>query len=153
MNSPQQLAKHIRDFHFGGNWTVSCLKDLTEDVNWKQATQKIEDLNTIAALVYHINYFVRAVIPVLEGGKLDAHDKFSYDHPPINSKEEWDDFLEKVWADAKTFARLVEHLPEDRLYLNFEQEKYGSYFRNILGIIEHSHYHLGQIAIIKKLLN
>ena len=31
-------------------------------------------------------------------------------------------------------------------------EKYGNYFRNLTGIIEHLHYHLGQIVLIKKLI-
>jgi len=30
--------------------------------------------------------------------------------------------------------------------------KYGNYFRNIVGVIEHIHYHLGQIVLIKKIL-
>jgi hypothetical protein len=30
--------------------------------------------------------------------------------------------------------------------------KYGNYYRNLHGIIEHTHYHLGQIVLIKKLL-
>jgi hypothetical protein len=29
-------------------------------------------------------------------------------------------------------------------------EKYGNYYRNIHGIIEHIHYHLGQIVLIEK---
>ncbi|HAI83731.1 MAG TPA: DUF1572 domain-containing protein, partial [Chitinophagaceae bacterium] len=28
----------------------------------------------------------------------------------------------------------------------------GTYYRNILGLIEHTHYHLGQIALIKKII-
>lgn len=153
MTSPKQLAKHIRDLHFGGNWTVSCLKDLTADISWEQANQKHEDLNTIVALVYHINYFVKAVIPVLEGGQLDAHDKFSYDHPNISSEQDWEIFLDEIWRDANQLADLIETLPEEKLAEIFEQEKYGTYYRNLLGIIEHSHYHMGQIAIIKKLVN
>jgi len=32
------------------------------------------------------------------------------------------------------------------------EEKYGNYYRNFHGIIEHCHYHLGQIVLIKKML-
>ena len=31
-------------------------------------------------------------------------------------------------------------------------EKYGTYYRNFHGLIEHAHYHLGQIVLIKKLV-
>jgi len=43
----------------------------------------------LPALVYHINYYVAAVLPVLQGGPLDASDKYSFDLPPIQSKEDW----------------------------------------------------------------
>ncbi len=35
----------------------------------------------------------------------------------------------------------------------FIEKKYGSYLRNIEGVIEHSYYHLGQISLIKKMIN
>jgi len=60
--------------------------------------------------------------------------------------------LEKTWADASEFANMTEQMPEDRLVKDFAGSKYGSYFRNILGIIEHNHYHLGQIVILRKII-
>jgi len=35
----------------------------------------------------------------------------------------------------------------------FVDEKYGTYLRNIEGVIEHCYYHLGQISLIKKLVS
>ena len=89
MNINQQIAKHFRDAYFGGNWTSVNLKDSLKDVSWQQATTKVYNFNTIATLVYHIHYYVKAVVPVLRGGSLDAHDKFSFDHPPIHNNEQW----------------------------------------------------------------
>jgi len=34
----------------------------------------------------------------------------------------------------------------------FVLEKYGTYRRNIEGMIEHAYYHLGQISLIKKMI-
>ncbi len=147
-----QIAKHFREIHFGGNWTSSNLKDQLADINWQQANTKVYSFNTIAALVFHINYYVAVVLKVLQGEALNASDKFSFDHPPINSKEDWENLLNKVWTDAEKFAVLVEQLPETKLLENFEDEKYGNYYRNLHGIIEHSHYHLGQIVLIKKII-
>jgi len=47
---------------------------------------------------------------------------------------------------------LIEQLPESQLWVTFSQEKYGNYYRNLHGIIEHIHYHLGQIVLIKKII-
>ena len=152
MNLTTQIAKHFRDVYFGGNWTCSCLKENLNDVNWQQATTTVYSFNTIATLVYHTNYFVSAVLKVLQGESLNASDKYSFDHPPILCQQDWENMLAKVWADAEEFASLVEQLPESKLYETFSAEKYGNYYRNIHGIIEHTHYHLGQIVLIKKIL-
>lgn len=151
MNLIAQIAKHFREVHFGGNWTCSNLKDSLTDVTWQQATAQVYTFNTIAALVFHINY-LSAVLQVLQEKPLNASDKFSFDHPPINSREDWENLLDKTWTDAENFARLLEALPESKLWENFPEEKYGNYYRNFHGIIEHTHYHLGQIVLIKKLL-
>ncbi len=153
MNLPFHLAKHFREIHFGPNWTSSNLKEQLADVSWQQATTQVYSFNTIAKLVYHIHYFVQAAMEVLEGRPLDAHDKYSFDVPPIRSQNDWSALLNKVWADAERFSDLVEALPEHQLWETFSDEKYGNYYRNIQGIIEHCHYHLGQIALIKKMVS
>jgi hypothetical protein len=153
MNIPQQIAKHFREIHFGGNWTSSNLKEHVSDLTWQQATTKVYSCNTIVALVYHMNYYVSAVLKVLQGNSLNAHDKYSFDHPPIHSQEDWENLLDKTWTDAQNFAALIEQLQESKLWENFVEEKYGNYYRNLHGIIEHCHYHLGQIVLIKKILS
>lgn len=60
--------------------------------------------------------------------------------------------MNKTFADAENFAGLVEQLPESALWESMSDEKYGNYYRNLHGIIEHTHYHLGQIVLIKKIL-
>ena len=152
MKLTAQIAKHFRDVHFGGNWTSVNLKETLTDVSWQQATTKIYSLNTIATLVFHINYYVSAVTKVLQGEPLTAHDKYSFDLPPIQNQEDWEKLLNKTWSDAENFAKLIEQLPEAKLGEIFSEEKYGTYYRNIHGIIEHTHYHLGQIVLIKKIL-
>ena len=152
MSLTRQIAKHLRDVHFGGNWTTSNLKDSLADVTWQQATTRVHSFNTIAALVYHVNYYVSAVLKVLEGEALSAKDEYSFNHPPVLCHEDWEKLLDKTWADAEKFAKLIEQLPDSRLEEDFIDAKYGSYYRNIAGITEHLHYHLGQLVIIKKLL-
>ena len=153
MNLTAQIVKHLREVYFGGNWTSSNLKENLADVTWQHATTKVYSFNTIAALVYHMNYYVSAVLKVLQGEPLTARDKYSFDLPQILSQEDWENLLNKTWTDAENFASLIEQLPESKLWETFVDEKYGNYYRNIHGIIEHTHYHLGQIVLIKKILS
>ncbi len=152
MPIPHQIATHFRQLFFGGNWTSVNMKDTLANVHWKKATTQVHSFNTIAALVFHTNYYVDVVIKVLHGEPLYAHDKFSFDLPPISSDEDWNKLLNKTWADAETFAALIEQLAESKLWETFMEGKYGNYYRNLHGIIEHTHYHLGQIVLIKKLV-
>ena len=152
MNLTAQIAKHLRDVLFGGNWTAVNLKEVLSNVTWQEATRKVYSLNSIAALVYHTNYYVTAVSRVLTGQPIDASDKFSFDHPPIQSQEDWEKLMDKTWTEGENICRLIEQLPESKLGDIFVNEKYGNYYRNLHGIIEHYHYHLGQIVLIKKIL-
>ncbi|WP_118975830.1 DUF1572 domain-containing protein [Taibaiella koreensis] len=152
MNTAAQIAKHLRDVHFGGNWTSVNLKDTLTDVTWQEAVMKVHSFNTIAVLVFHINYYISAVRKVLEGGPLEAKDALSFALPPITGPEEWEQLQEKTWADAEAFAILAGRLPDEQLDVLFVKEPYGNYYRNLQGIVEHTHYHLGQIVLIKKIV-
>lgn len=152
MKITSSIASQLKVVYFGGNWTFANLRDTLKDVTWEQANTKVEGFNSILALVYHIHYFVNVLTLVLEGKPLDAHDKFSFDHPEISSQEDWKLFIDEVFNRATTLANLIEELPDDNLSKIFVLEKYGSYYRNLTGVIEHIHYHLGQIVIIKKMI-
>ncbi len=152
MSVTKIIAKHLREVHFGGNWTYSNLKDCLNGLTWQQASTQLEGLNSILALVYHMQYYVKAILGVIEQQPLTASDKFSFNHPAINSQEEWESFTYQVFADAEKLAGLIEQLPDSILETTFYDDKYGNYGRNFMGNIEHIHYHLGQIVIIKKLL-
>ncbi len=147
-----QAAKHFREIHFGGNWTCVNLRDTLAGLTWQQATKQVYACNTIATLTYHIHYFVVVALKVLQGEPLIGNDKHSFDHPPITSQDDWENFVERTYTDAEHFARLLETLPDSTFREDFDDPKYGSYFRNIHGIIEHAHYHLGQMVIIKKMV-
>ncbi|MES2560171.1 MAG: DinB family protein [Bacteroidota bacterium] len=152
MSLTQNIAKHLRDIHFGGNWTVSCMKDALTGLTWEQASTKVYDFNTIAVLTYHTTYYVAALLEVLQGKPLNAKDEYSFNLPPIRSQHDWEQLLDKAWMQAEQAAQLIEKLPDSQLLENFTDEKYGNYYRNIQGNIEHMHYHLGQIVLIKKIV-
>jgi hypothetical protein len=153
MSLTKQIAEHFKQVHFGGNWTAVNLTTTLADIDWQMATAKVYGLNSIAILVFHMNYYVSEVmLKVMQGIPVTAHDKFSFDMPPIQSQDDWEKLLQKTWNDAGQFIALMEQLDDSKLQDTFITEKFGNYYRNLSGIIEHTHYHLGQIAIIKKII-
>ncbi|MBK8625508.1 MAG: DinB family protein [Saprospiraceae bacterium] len=154
MTLNEQLAKQLKDLFLTGQWigTNLNLKAQLDDVNLEMANTRYESLNTIALLAFHINYYLEGVINVFKGGTLDIKDKYSYDMPPISSEEEWKTMRDNIYRNAEYFVYLVELMPTSKLNDPFTDEKYGTYFKNLIGMLEHSYYHLGQIVLIKKLL-
>lgn len=152
MNLPSQISQQFKSVYYGGNWTVSNLKEHISNITWQQAITKVGDFNTIATLVYHIHYFVVAATNVLQDLPLDSKDELSFNHPPIACDSDWNQFLDEVFTTGDLFINLLNSFPEDKIWQTFVDEKYGNYYRNFQGIIEHTHYHLGQIAFVKKLV-
>ena len=153
MNNPTILSNRFREVILNETWIANTnFKDQLTNLDWKMATAKFQALNTISILAQHIHYYINGIKNVFLGGNLEIRDKFSFDFPPIESQEQWESFLTKFWKDSEEFADLIEKMPEEKLYENFVDEKYGTYLRNIDGMIEHSYYHLGQIVLIKKIL-
>lgn len=153
MSSTSQLAKRFREVLLDGLWIANTnFKDQLKDVTWEQAITRIGSLNTIAMLTFHIDYYIAGLVNVFEGGDLEIKDKYSFDLLPIESQEQWEDLLNKLWIDSEKFATLLEQMPDSKMNEVFVDEKYGTYLRNIDGMIEHAYYHLGQITLIKKMI-
>lgn len=153
MSTVLQLAKRFREVLLDGLWIANTnFKDQLSDVTWKQAVTRVGSLNTIAMLTFHIDYYMAGLIQVFEGEPLEIRDQYSFDLPPVESQEQWESLMNKLLSDAERFAVLLEQMPDSKMNEVFVDEKYGTYLRNIDGMIEHCYYHLGQITLIKKLL-
>lgn len=152
MTFQKQLSQHLKDVYNGNNWTAVNLSTTLHDVDWQEAIFKIDHLNTIAVLVFHINYYVEAVLNVLDGNPLQASDLYSFDLQEINAEEGWLQLKEKLFMNGDMLASKIETLNETKLFEDFADPKYGNYCRNLMGIVEHIHYHLGQMVLIKKIM-
>ncbi len=152
MSQSKEIAQQFREVLLEGTWIATNFKAQLTQVTWEQATTKVGSLNTIAALAFHIDYYVGGLVQVFEGGSLDIRDKYSFDSPPIESQEDWERLLTKMWQNAERFATLVQQMPDEQLDQGFVDEKYGTYRKNIHAMIEHGFYHLGQVVLIRKLI-
>ena len=153
MNYNEYLANRLREILLSGKWVVgTSFKEQIEDLTWTEAIMKIENFNSISSLTFHINYYLSGVLEVFKGGDLTIRDKYSFDAPEIKDEKDWELRKEKLVKDSKEFIQLIENMNPDRLTEVFVKEEYGSYFRSVDVIIEHTYYHLGQIILIKKKL-
>ena len=153
MTKTQYLADRLREVLLNGKWIANTnFKEQLLSITWEQAITKVENLNTIALLTFHINYYLKGLLNVFQGGKLDIRDQYSFDLPEIRSASDWTTLLNDFLTNAELFAQQVEQMEESLLEQPFVDEKYGNYWRNIEGVIEHSYYHLGQVSLIRKMI-
>ena len=147
------IANRLREVLLDGKWIANTnFKEQILSVSWEQAIQKVGNVNTIALLTFHINYYLAGLLNVFNGGDLEIKDKYSFDLPEIKSEKDWNKLVNDFLSNSEMFAKQVEQMDENRLDQPFADEKYGSYLRNIEGVIEHSYYHLGQVSLIRKMI-
>jgi hypothetical protein len=147
------LANRLREVFLNGYWIANTnYKEQLACIGWEQAIHKIGNLNTIAALTFHVNYYLAGLLKAFENGKLEISDKYSFDLAPIASAADWDLLVTGFLNNAEKFSDAIEKMDDSLFDQPFIDEKYGSYLRNVEGVIEHSYYHLGQIVILKKMV-
>ena len=151
MSKVNSLAKRLEEVFLNGRWIANTnWQDQLQNVDLKMATTQVSSWNTIAMLTFHINYYLEGIMEVFEGGELTIRDKYSFDLPPIKTESDWENLRSQLARNAQMFIEHVRSMKEETLIQPFVKKEYGSYERNIEGVIEHSYYHLGQAALIRK---
>ena len=152
MTRNEALATRLKEVLLNGKWIANTnYKEQLAGVGWQQACQRVGELNSIAMLTYHVNYYLGGLITVFDGGELTIRDRYSFDMPEIKSDADWNALVDMFLNNAERITEQIRQMPDALLDQPFVDEKYGSHERNIAAIIEHCYYHLGQITLIRKL--
>lgn len=150
----KDLSNRLREVLLNGKWIANTnFKEQITSITWEQAIERVENLNTIALLTFHVNYYLKGILNVFEGGELEIKDKYSFDMAEISSEADWLNLINDFVSNAEKFISHVENMDENLLAQPFVKEEYGSYLRNIEAQIEHSYYHLGQVSLIRKMIS
>lgn len=153
MKRNELLALRLRELFHHGKWIANTnYKEQLQSISLSEATQKVGNLNSITLLAFHINYYLKGLLNVMEGGALNISDKYSFSMPELHTENDWKQLAEALLHHAETFAMRVEQMPEETLDAAFVDAQYGTWQRNIEAVIEHGYYHLGQIALLRKLI-
>ncbi|GAA4453570.1 DinB family protein [Rurimicrobium arvi] len=154
MNNTARLSQRLEEVFLSGKWIANTnYTQELQQTSVPEANTRIGNLNTIAVLCYHINYYLEGLLKVLQGGPLEISDRFSFDAPEISTASAWEQRVQSLRTNAWQFTEAVSQLSDAQLEAPFVQEQYGTWQRNIEAVIEHSYYHLGQIVLIRKMLS
>lgn len=153
MKRSERIAQRLSEVLLDGTWIANTnFKAEIVSLSYTEATTKVGDLHTISVLTYHINYYLEGLLKVFKGGNLKIKDAHSFNMPLLRSQKEWEKLKEHFISNTEEFIHWVHTVKEDLLDAVFVAPRYGTYERNIEGVIEHCYYHLGQVVLIKKLI-
>ncbi len=152
MTISQQIAQHLFDVHEGDNWTDVNIKNTLNNVLCPQAIAiTAASKNSIAALLYHICFYTNIVHQRLRGIDPFINDKNGFDHPEIRNEADWQGIINQCFQAASSLEESLQNYPDDKLFMPLFENRPTAY-KAMHGLIEHTHYHLGQIVLIKHLV-
>ena len=152
MKITESIAQHITEVHEGGNWTDVNIKDALADVSFKEAaTVTKASNNTIAALVHHISFYNDLVMQRLSGANPVINEANGFDVPSIKNEDDWTKIKERNLQSAQQLANSVLQFEEKNIF-KLTPTGFTTHYKTLHGNVEHAHYHLGQIVLLKKLI-
>jgi hypothetical protein len=152
MNITSLIAEHLLAVHEGNNWTEVNIADVLKDVTAEEAaTRTPASPNTIEALVRHITYWNRVMVQRINGIKVEIPEDNGFEIGDTLTDADWKHLREDNIASAHELATVIINVAESRLPEPILKE-YSSTYKNLQGTVEHIHYHLGQLMLIKQLV-
>lgn len=153
MNIKQHIAQHLIDVHRGGNWTEVNLTDTLKDISLEQAIAITPfSPNSIAMLLHHISYWNRVIATRGQGIQPVINKANGMNVPPLLTQHDWQELKTDNIHSAEELATIIEGYDIGNLFSPI-LPGHSSAYKNFQGQVEHVHYHLGQIVMIKKYLD
>jgi uncharacterized damage-inducible protein DinB len=153
MREVERIADQLKRAHEGGAWHGPSVRELLDGVTAGQAEARpFDGAHSIRELVEHMEAWERAILRRLGGDPAQIY----------NTEEDWGprrDVGEDAWREAR--RRLAETdlaLREALLRLDDAQldepilAGMSSRYASLHGAVQHTLYHAGQIALVKRAL-
>jgi len=145
----EAVEQHFYEVNYGNNWTDASVKDVLKNISFEQATKKAGNVNTIALLLFHMDFYNKVVYDRLVGTKKHFEHEESVQPPNISNETDWQQLQKGYFDNVDKIYKAILSFDESRL---FEQTTKNTPYKNLHGLVEHIHYHLGHIALLKKLV-
>jgi uncharacterized damage-inducible protein DinB len=153
MREIERIADQLKRAHEGGAWHGPSLKELLKDVSAEQAAARpVAGVHSIWELVLHIEAWERAALRRLGGHPAQIYNT-EEDWPQVSGADEgeWRQTKEKLAETNESLRETVLLLEDERLDAPILPEMSTAYV-TLHGVVQHTLYHAGQIALLKKAL-
>ncbi|MBI3218300.1 MAG: DinB family protein [Bacteroidetes bacterium] len=130
-------------------WYGSSIMEILKTVNPLMVNQRSGDTHTIAELVEHMISWRTFTTKRLQGdAEFQVNDTANF---PVSPS--WEDTIKRLHQSQEELVKAAKLFPEERLNELVPSNQFRYTFYTLLhGIIQHDVYHLGQIALLKKVI-
>lgn len=154
--SPGFFAAELRKAVTGEPWHGPGTLDLLRGISAEQAAEKpVRGGHSIWEIVLHMTAWQDEVRQRLGGKPPSMPEAGDWPRPPRPSAQAWRRSVEGLAASLEALAAAIDSLPADRLAARIGQADRplgtGVTIAEMLsGIVQHTAYHSGQIALLRK---
>jgi uncharacterized damage-inducible protein DinB len=143
----RRIADQLRRALSGEAWHGDAISELLSGVSAEQAkAHPLERSHNIQEIVLHIEAWTRAALDPIQGISMPRLYETEKDWPAATG--DWDEAIATLTTTGERLAQAIEAFPDDRLEDIVPGRDYNFYYL-FHGIVQHSLYHAGQIAILK----
>jgi len=150
-----RIADQLRRSFIGDPWHGSPLRDLLADITAQQACiHPLPSAHTIWELVLHIEIYVNAAFDAIQGIPMPRLFGTERDWPEVadSNAAAWAGATDSLFQSGDRLARAIDRFTDVRLQDTVPGRDYDFYYL-LHGIVQHSLYHGGQIAMLKRALS
>jgi DinB superfamily len=156
MNSESlRIADQLRRAFGGDAWHGPPLSDLVAGVTAEQArVRPLPSVHSIWELVVHIDVYLQVGFETTQGVPAPRLYGTEKDWPPLTdgSAAAWTAAQGQLFRNAEKLAQAIEKFEDAKLQATVPGRPYEFYYL-FHGIVQHSLYHGGQIAMLKRALS
>lgn len=152
MGESLRIADQLRRAFAGDAWHGPPVRDLLTGVTAEQAVKRpLPTAHTIWELVVHIDLYVQAACEAAQGTPMPRWYGTEGDWPSIDDRSAtaWAGTTDRLFQNAERLADTVGSFSDARLEETVPGRDYNFYYL-FHGIIQHSLYHGGQIAMLRR---
>lgn len=153
MKEAERIADQMRRAFEGEAWHGPSLGEVLEGVSANQAAAKpIAAAHSIWELTLHVAVWAKAARRRMSGERVKVTPAEDWAAIADTSEAAWQRDRDRVMADLRALADAIAKFDDARLFdkaLNQEGKPYSIWFM-LHGVVQHTLYHTGQIALLKK---
>jgi len=152
MKDQEQLIKLFTDLFDGSPWIdVNIVNTLDEITAKEAATKPFPDFNSIWEIVNHVISWRDTVLKRVHGENIESPEDNYFSFIRDRSENSWQKTKERFRESQVKWLKDIKKFKSKELHAKHDFSTFSNY-ELMLGVVQHDAYHLGQIRLMKKLV-